>query len=163
MDETTLEIAGDGPDRKVLEELAGELKISDRVKFVGYQSPEQVRELLKGTDVFVLTSFAEGLPVVLMEAMAAGVPVVASSIAGIPELVQDEHNGLLVPPGDARATAGPFVDCLTTQTSQSSCDCWARERSNEEFDSHAESRWLAAIMIGELSGDREKYRYVAAG
>ncbi len=85
----------------MLEERAQLLGLSNRVKFLGYQTQQQVRELLKRTDVCVLSSFAEGVPVVLMEAMAAGVPVMATCIAGIPELVHDEHNGLLVSPGDA--------------------------------------------------------------
>jgi colanic acid/amylovoran biosynthesis glycosyltransferase len=99
----TLDIAGDGPDRSMLEDKARSLSISDRVNFLGYQSQQQVRKLLTQADVFVMSSFAEGLPVVLMEAMAAGVPVVATDVAGIPELVRDGHSGLLVSPGDASA------------------------------------------------------------
>src|SRR5882757_5370450 len=100
LDGVTLDIAGDGPDRQLLEEQVRALNISSRVKFLGYQSQPQVRELLKQADLFVMSSFAEGVPVVLMEAMAAGVPVVATRIAGIPELVRDGHSGLLVAPGD---------------------------------------------------------------
>ena len=64
-----------------------------------------VRKRLAEADVFVLTSFAEGVPVVLMEALAAGVPAVATRIAGIPELIEDGVTGFLVPPAEPTATA----------------------------------------------------------
>src|SRR5581483_1657315 len=83
------------------ERRAKELGIAEHVRFLGYQSQPQVRQLLAATDVFVMTSFAEGVPVVLMEAMASGVPVVATRIAGVPELVEDGISGYLIPPGDA--------------------------------------------------------------
>lgn len=154
LDDVTLEIAGDGPDRKILEEMADVLHISVRVKFLGYQSPEQVRGLLKGADVFVLTSFAEGLPVVLMEAMAAGVPVIAPQIAGIPELVQNEYNGLLIPPGDVIATAMAIRRLIENADLRNRFAIAGRRKIEQEFESAAESRWLAAIMIGELGGNR---------
>ena len=65
----TLDVAGDGPDRQLLEEKTRALNISSRVKFLGYQSQQQVRELLKAADLFVMSSFAEGVPVVLMTAI----------------------------------------------------------------------------------------------
>jgi colanic acid/amylovoran biosynthesis glycosyltransferase len=156
LDGVTLEIAGDGPERRMLEELARELTISDRTKFLGYQSPGQVRDLLKRADVFVLSSFAEGLPVVLMEAMAAGVPVVATRIAGIPELVQDGHNGLLVPPGDASATAEAIRRLLDDANLRNRFAVAGRDKIQREFDVHAESRWLAAIMTGALGNNCER-------
>ena len=142
----------------MLEELARELNISNRTKFLGYQSPEQVRDLLKRTDVFVLSSFAEGLPVVLMEAMAAGVPVVATHIAGIPELVEDGHNGLLVPPGSAGATAEAIRRLLNDANLRNRFAIAGREKVKQEFNVQAESRWLAAIMAGALGGSHERLR-----
>ena len=160
LDGITLEIAGDGPDRRMLEESAHELNISDRTKFLGYQSPEQVRDLLKRTDVFVLSSFAEGLPVVLMEAMAAGVPVVATHIAGIPELVEDGHNGLLVPPGSAGATAEAIRRLLDDANLRNRFAIAGREKVKQEFNVQAESRWLAAIMAGALGGSHERLKSI---
>ena len=162
LDDVTLEIAGDGPDRKILEEMADVLHISVRVKFLGYQSPEQVGDYLKGADVFVLTSFAEGLPVVLMEAMAAGVPVIAPQIAGIPELVQNEYNGLLIPPGDVIATAMAIRRLIENADLRNRFAIAGRRKIEQELEGGAESRWLAAIMIGELGGNRMGDRFIAA-
>jgi colanic acid/amylovoran biosynthesis glycosyltransferase len=154
----TLDIAGDGPDRKRLEERANVLKVLGRVKFLGYQSQQQVRELLKQADVFVMSSFAEGVPIVLMEAMAAGVPVVATRIAGIPELVQDGHAGLLVSPGDADAAAGAIRRLLEDANLRNRFAAAGREIVERQFNIHAESRWLVAILTSALAAKSEPIR-----
>ena len=148
----TLDIAGDGPDRHMLEDKARSLGVSDRVAFLGYQSQQQVRELLKRTDVFALSSFAEGVPVVLMEAMAAGIPVVATRIAGIPELVRDEENGLLIPPGDASATANAIQRLLEDADLRNRLSEFGRKTIECDFNIRAESQWLAAILTNALAG-----------
>ena len=98
LSEVTLDVVGDGPSRASLREQAAAIGIADRVVFHGYMNEDGVRARLAEADVFVMTSFAEGLPVVLMEALAAGVPAVATRIAGIPELIEDGVTGFLVPP-----------------------------------------------------------------
>jgi len=80
------------------------------VRFAGRVGQDDLLAYYEAADVFVLTSLAEGIPVVLMEAMATGLPVVASDITGIPELVGDGEEGLLVPAGDA----GGFAAALET-------------------------------------------------
>lgn len=99
-------IVGGGDLRAGLETRARQLGVADRVTFTGPLNQIQVRRVLGDTDCFVLASFAEGIPVVLMEAMAAGVPCVATRITGIPELIEDGVSGLLVTPADAEALAG---------------------------------------------------------
>lgn len=91
-------IVGDGPLRGDLEELARELGISDRVKFLGFRS--DALSIVAGLDVFVLSSTRETFGMTLAEAMSLGVPVVASRTGGIPEVVDDEHTGLLAEPGN---------------------------------------------------------------
>jgi colanic acid/amylovoran biosynthesis glycosyltransferase len=98
-------LAGDGPDRAELEERARALGVGDRIAFAGAVDPARARELYASADAFCLPSFAEGLPVVLMEAMAAGLPVVTTRIMGIPELVEHGVTGELVPPGRVDALA----------------------------------------------------------
>ena len=87
-------------DQGRLEALAAKLGVGDRIAFTGAVGQDRIRELYAAADVFCLPSFAEGVPVVLMEAMAMEVPVVTSRIMGIPELVEDGVNGLLIAPGD---------------------------------------------------------------
>jgi glycosyltransferase involved in cell wall biosynthesis len=148
----TLDIAGDGPDRQLLVEKVRALRISSRVNFLGYQSQQQVRELLKKADIFVMSSFAEGVPVVLMEAMAAGVPVVATRIAGIPELVHDGRSGLLVAPGDVNEMANAVNRLLGDAELRNRFAIAARRDIEGDFNIHIESRWLATILSSAMSG-----------
>ena len=147
-----LTLAGDGPDRPLLEARAAELGITDRVRFLGYQSQSQVRELLRQTDVFVMASFAEGVPVVLMEAMAAGVPVVATRIAGIPELVEDGACGFLVAPGNPQALADKVSTLLEDAPLRNRFAVAGREKVIREFNLSTESRRLCQILTGALEG-----------
>jgi len=97
-----IECAGGG-DLDEAERSIASMGLADRVRIHGWVSPARVEELLGRAAVFVLPSHAEGLPMSLLEAMAAGCPVVATSVGGIPDVVRDGVNGLLVPLGDARA------------------------------------------------------------
>jgi colanic acid/amylovoran biosynthesis glycosyltransferase len=104
-------LVGDGPDHEALADQIAKAKLGDCVHLLGRRTREQIAELLSQADVVVTPSVPtkggkrEGIPVVLMEAMGSGVPVVASGISGIPELVEHERSGLLVPPRDAQALA----------------------------------------------------------
>jgi glycosyltransferase involved in cell wall biosynthesis len=97
--EARLTVAGDGPELPALRSLAARLGAS--VEFAGAVGQEEILSLYERADVFAMSSFAEGLPVVLMEAMATALPVVATRIMGIPELVVDGDSGYLVAPGSA--------------------------------------------------------------
>jgi len=98
-----LVIAGDGPDRKQLEERAAELGIAQRVRFLGAQPREQIVELFRAADATILTSSWENFPHTVVEALAAGTPVLAMEVGGVAEVVRDGENGLLVPAGDTVA------------------------------------------------------------
>lgn len=103
-------IAGDGPDRGALEARAAALGLGDRVRFLGHR--RDVPALLAAADLFVLPSLYEGLPLAVLEAMAAGVPVIASAIGGTDEVVRDGETGTLVPPADANALAAAITRTL---------------------------------------------------
>jgi glycosyltransferase involved in cell wall biosynthesis len=109
-----LHIVGDGPSRASLEETSRSLGIRDAVTFHGSVNQQALRPLLSRADIFVLPSFAEGIPVALMEAMSMEIPCVSTFIAGIPELIDSGINGILVPPSDpellAEAIAGLLSD-----------------------------------------------------
>ncbi len=94
-----LVVVGDGPERHALEQLARELEVESRTTWTGTVGQDEIRRYYADADVFCLPSFAEGIPIVLMEAMATGLPVVANMITAIPELVDDGVSGILVRPG----------------------------------------------------------------
>lgn len=152
LDGVTLDVIGDGPDRKMLEERARALNMSRRVRFHGYQTQQQVREFLRLADVFAVASFTEGVPIALMEAMAAGVPVVATCVGGIPELVRDEQTGLLVLPGDADAAANAIRRLLEDPGLRHRLATAGRKKIEQDFDIEAECRKLAAILTRALTG-----------
>jgi teichuronic acid biosynthesis glycosyltransferase TuaC len=104
-----LTLAGDGPLRPALESLAVELRITDRVHFVGAQRREEVAALMGRAVALVLPSRSEGWPLVIAESLACGTPVVASRVGGIPEIVGSEEGGILVEPGDEDALAAALV------------------------------------------------------
>jgi glycosyltransferase involved in cell wall biosynthesis len=102
-DGVQLVIAGEGPDRKQLEERAAELGIAARVSFLGAQPREQIVELFRAADAAILSSSWENFPHTVVEALAAGTPVLAMAVGGVAEVVRDGENGLLVPAGDTAA------------------------------------------------------------
>ncbi len=111
--ELTLTIAGDGPDRSVLELLAAHLVVGDRVRFVGWRSSDEVADLLENSGVVLVPSlWSEPFGLVAAEAAAQGRPVIASRVGGLPEVVIDQQTGLLVEPGDILGLVGTLNGLL---------------------------------------------------
>src|SRR5439155_26884638 len=107
-----LVLAGDGPLRPAIEAETARLRLAGCVRITGWLDGAAVRREIESARGLVLPSFAEGLPVVLMEALALGRPVVSTFVAGIPELVRDGVHGWLVPAGDVDALAGAVGELL---------------------------------------------------
>lgn len=105
-------LAGDGPMRKEVESIIAQNDLSDRVKITGWITNRQVREHLLNCRAMILPSFAEGLPVVIMEALALKRPVISTYVAGIPELVEPANTGYLVPAGSVRELARVMTQVL---------------------------------------------------
>ena len=103
-------IVGDGPDRALLETEIDRLGLRDTVELVGERN--DVPAILAAADCFVLASTSEGLPLSILEAMAAGLPVVASAVGGVHEVVTDNVTGFLVPPREPEALAAPLAGLL---------------------------------------------------
>lgn len=153
-----LTVVGDGPDRAELEQMTARLGLEENVKFLGYQSQAEVRKHMQQTDVFVMSSFAEGIPVVLMEAMAAGVPVVASQIAGVSELVEEDLSGYLVPPGDPVSLADRIETLLTDSQLRARLGAAGRAKVEKDFNIHYEVMRLYCVMTAALQGKVESIR-----
>ena len=149
--ELTLDIIGDGEDRRHLEAAAAPL--GDRVRFLGYRSQDEVADLLAGSDALVLPSFAEGLPVVLMEALAAGKPVIATRVAGVAELVEDGVSGLLVHAGDAGGLAAAIARLAGDPEARHRMGQAGRDKVSAEFDVRHEAERLAALFAAGPAPD----------
>jgi glycosyltransferase involved in cell wall biosynthesis len=111
-----LEIAGNGPDRALLEQLSEALGVSARVKYLGFLSDSTIlRDLYRRANVLALPSAYEGLPMVLLEAMSCGIPVVGSDIPAIAEVVEPGRTGLLVPVGDPARLAEALTEAVARE------------------------------------------------
>ena len=117
----SLNIVGDGPERQKFESLVKDLQLENNVRFMGKVTDAELNQAYLGSTLFVLPSterkgfVMEGLGVVLLEAMASGVPVIGSNTGGIPDIIKDGVNGLLVQPGDPKALADAIIRILNDQ------------------------------------------------
>ncbi|RYF47235.1 MAG: colanic acid biosynthesis glycosyltransferase WcaL, partial [Comamonadaceae bacterium] len=142
-----LVLAGDGEMRSDLEHYIQEHRLGPFVSITGWISSERVKQELQASHAMVLASFAEGLPVVIMEAMALQKPVISTSIAGIPELVRHGVDGWLVPAGDVDALAAAIREALHVPADQlRRMGAMARARIKERHDVGTEASKLAQIF-----------------
>jgi colanic acid/amylovoran biosynthesis glycosyltransferase len=146
-----LRIAGDGPDRVSLERDIVNRKLERHVVMEGFLNQDKLRQLYAACDVLALPSFAEGIPVVLMEAMAMEIPCVATWITGIPEIIGHETDGLLVPPGDAEALARAIVRLMDDSELRRGLGQRARLKILEKFDLRRNTGHLASVFRQRLA------------
>lgn len=131
-------LVGDGPLRDEIRGRARDAGLLDRLHFVGNRS--DVPGLLAEADAFVLPSLWEGLPMALLEAMAAGLPIVATSVAGTRQVINDGRDGLLVPPGDAGALATAIDKVVRRSDLRGRLGDAARQHVNAAFSVQAQAR-----------------------
>ncbi|MQT71441.1 glycosyltransferase, partial [Pseudomonas sp. FSL R10-0071] len=126
-----LELVGDGPELAKCVLLAEQLNIARKVTFSGACSDVAVR--LGNSDIFVLTSDWEGLPLTILEAMRSSLPVIASDVGGVAESIDDGVTGILVPRDYTVALRNAFVQLLQSQGERESMGYKAREKFEQEF------------------------------
>ena len=148
--EGRLTLVGQGPSRAELERLACSLDISERVVFAGAVGHDDLSSIYRSADVFCLPSMAEGLPVVLIEAMALEIPVVTTRIMGIPELVEDGRTGLLVAPGRTDALVGALERLLRDEPLRQRLGREGRRKVLTEYDVNRSARQLREIVLASL-------------
>jgi glycosyltransferase involved in cell wall biosynthesis len=124
-------IVGDGERRAELVEMASSLGLADRVRFTGWIA--DVPPVYGALDVLVLSSNNEGLPVSLIEAMAAGVPVVSTSVGGVPDLLDGGQLGAVVLPGDVQGMAAAIIRALTDPAARATAEA-ARKMTLQQYD-----------------------------
>lgn len=142
-------IVGDGPLREEAERVAREGGLGERFRVLGWR--RDVPEILAAADVLVLTSRFEGLPIAVLRGMAAGLPVVATSVDGTPEAVEDGRTGRLVPPGDPVRTAAALLMLGRSPSLRRSMGRRGRERSDRFGRARAAAETLR-VYAGALPG-----------
>lgn len=138
-----LTLIGGGPELPALQALASQLGIADSIHWTGSLSHQQTLQRVAASDIFLLPSFAEGLPVSLMEAMALGVPCISTYIAGIPELILDGQSGLLVPAGNVDALTHALHRLILDPSLRATLAARARETVRTQYDLAANIQALA--------------------
>lgn len=152
-----LVLVGDGPDRRTLESEATKWGLDNDVSFLGAVAPSEVAQVLRDTGVFCLPSFAEGVPIVLMEAMAMELPAISSRVMGIPELIDDGVSGRLVRPGSIDDLVEALSELLSDPDLRRRLGHAARARVAGEFDLHTNARRLC-VLYTELLRDEANVR-----
>lgn len=148
----TITLVGDGPMRGPIEAAIARLGLESRVRIAGWMGAEGVRDEILKSRVMVLPSFAEGLPVVIMEALALGRPVISTYIAGIPELVETGACGWLVPAGSVEETARAMREALASPVEDlARMGREGARRVAERHDSRVEARKLSAHLASGVA------------
>jgi glycosyltransferase involved in cell wall biosynthesis len=148
--DTTLVVIGDGPERNPLQRLASTLGVSDRVIFTGCLLGTKLVEALQASDIFVLASRSENMPLAVLEAMAAGLPVVSVASLGMKEIVRDGENGFLLLPDRLDDMAGRVIDLIEDAPKRERLARASRELARQYSDLASAQR-LEGIYAGAIA------------
>jgi glycosyltransferase involved in cell wall biosynthesis len=147
---------GDGPARPSLERAILELGLENHVRLEGSCNQDRVREMYRETDLFALTSFSEGVPVVLMEAMAMEIPCLATWITGVPELIRHGVDGWLVVPGDVEQVTEALANLIDQPELRQRLGQSGRVRVIEKYDLDRNVAYLEEIFERQLVSAGER-------
>lgn len=148
-----LRLVGSGPDDESLRESASRLAHPEIIVFEGAVNQDRIRDIYANADAFCLPSFAEGLPVVLMEAMSMQIPCVTTAIAGIPELIRDGIDGLLVAPGEVDALAVALARLMDDASLRNRLALSGRARVLESYNLAQNVETLAAVFTERIQAE----------
>jgi colanic acid/amylovoran biosynthesis glycosyltransferase len=149
-----LTLVGDGPLRPQLEAQIQELDLTEHIQITGWADTNTVQQQILAARALVLPSFAEGLPVVLMEALALRRPVITTYVAGIPELVQPGYNGWLVPAGAVSELALAMRAALdATALDLEKLGEQGQQQVAQKHNVDQEARLLVRLFEGEMQHD----------
>lgn len=141
-----LTFIGEGEDRQSLEKQVRQLHLEGEVVLTGALGQDRVMEYYRKADVFVLPSFAEGVPVVLMEAMALEIPVISTRITGIPELIEHDKTGLLVTPGSSVELAEAIKSVIKNKKFSRKMSSEGRKAVLDGFNQHENNQYLRRLF-----------------
>ncbi|MDD5272345.1 MAG: glycosyltransferase [Methylovulum sp.] len=145
-----LTLVGMGPDEKSLQAYAEQLAISGQIRFTGAIDQDHILAYYQSADIFVLPSFAEGLPVVLMEAMAMEIPCITTAITGIPELIHNDEDGVLVAASDVAGLAEAIKHLANDPERRRRIGQAGRRKVLAEYDLHDNTRHLFMAFTRRL-------------
>jgi glycosyltransferase involved in cell wall biosynthesis len=151
-------IAGEGPDRPLIEAAIRDANLGRSVRMLGLLSPNQL--FYQALDLFVLNSIREGLPNVILEAMAFGAPVAATSVNGVPALVHDKQTGWLVDPENPIAMQTAIQEAIQSPNLAKQLATAGRQHIEQNFSFHKRMEKMASIYRHLLSKDR-RWRHLA--
>lgn len=149
----TLDMIGDGPDRPAIESAVRRLGVESRVRLVGPVPAEELRARLASSEILIISSFMEGVPVVLMEAMAMGMPVLSTAVGGVPELVSDGVSGVLVAPGSSARLADGLERLAARRSEFDAMGRAGRDKIAAEFTIEETGRKMLALFERYLGPD----------
>jgi glycosyltransferase involved in cell wall biosynthesis len=151
-------LIGDGPERPSLEAFVKRHRLEDQVRFTLALSHRETLEAVRHADIFALASFAEGIPVALMEAMALGVPCVSTTIAGIPELIRTGKDGLLVAPANVEALADALEMLVHDAGLRKDLAASARQRIISDYNLPLHQKRLAQCLEEQIFAVQDTQR-----
>jgi len=149
-----LRLVGDGPEREGLRHAIAASGLGQYVTLEGSVNQDHIRDFYRRADIFVLPSFAEGIPVVLMEAMAMEVPCISTFVAGIPELIRNDIDGILVPPSDDLELAAGIQRLIDDSELRRRLGAAGRRRVIEKYDLDRNVAHLTEIFANRIGRQR---------
>ena len=148
-----LTLIGEGPDRSQLEELAAQLELSEALDFAGYQDYSQVGEQLSRCDILVLPSFAEGVSIAVMEAMARELAVICTPVGGMTELVEHGVDGWMIPPGQVDSLTAALRQLISDPELRARLGSKASAKVRALFDRRRSARELRDLYLATAHGE----------
>jgi len=148
-----LRLVGSGPDRESLEREVAQRGLSHSVVFEANVNQDRIRDIYAMADIFVLASSAEGIPVVLMEAMAMEIPCIATHVCGIPELIRNQIDGLLVAPSDECGLSNAIARLMDDSQLRRQIGRAGRERVIAEYELTRSVRRLAQVFSEQIANE----------
>lgn len=153
-----LRLVGAGADELSLRQRAAHIRNPDSIIFEGAVNPDRILELYQSADIFCLPSYAEGIPVALMEAMAMEIPCVSTTVAGIPELIDDGIDGLLVTPSELDELVAALSKLMDDRQLRDSIARIGRSRILKDYNLLVNVRKLAGIFIDRVQPEEARKR-----
>jgi glycosyltransferase involved in cell wall biosynthesis len=152
-----LVMCGSGPEESALKVFIREKKVEDIIRMVGEVEPEQMSKWMQVSDLFVLATHTEGMPNVVMEAMACGVPVIATAVGGLPAAIGDCEGAILVPPKNVESIVEAIIKVVSDSKLRKRMQKAARKKAEQEFGVEQNSRRILNYLKQVVKESKSKY------